>query len=101
MKMRSALSLSRIRFRGATVKDHRAVTELLPDEPTHGIPGDVVREFQRIGIAAAIDDMSIAANHQPAKIPVAGRVSHGHAGSDSNQRMRANDEELLFGIIIR
>ena len=66
----------------------------------NGILSDVVGEFQRIRIAAAIHDMSIAASHQPAEVPAAGRVLHWYAGANSNQRVRTRDEEFLFGIVI-
>ena len=46
----------------------------LANEPTDGVLGDVVGELERVGIVAAIDDVAIGADHQPAEIPTEARV---------------------------
>ena len=73
----------------------------LANEPANGVPRNVVGEHERVGIATTIDDAPVAAQHQPAKVPVAARVAHGHARPDPHQRMRTDDEQLLVRVVIR
>ena len=60
-----------------------------------------VRKLERVRIAAAVDDLTVAAHHQPPKIPIPTRVSHRHIRTDSYQWMRSNHEQLLLRVIIR
>ena len=48
------------------------------NEAANCVARNVVGELERVGIAAAIVDVPVAAHQLPAKIPTAARRPHGH-----------------------